>query len=150
MSTAISTAELIRLRLLTPPGAGELPVSVNLQSIDVIVDTQKDIRAMIARAVGNATGCAIVITWQGFRIPDGNASRPRMEHRYSIAVYSVPIIDGGQRPADHVIESIVARLWHWVPDGGHAHGECQVQNGDMVPDSSYLVYDLEVTVPVIF
>jgi hypothetical protein len=58
------------------------------------------------------------------------------------------VIDGENRPADNVMESMVNRLWHWVPDGGHAHGEAEVRNGDMVPDNQFLIYDCEVVIPV--
>ncbi len=148
MSAALDMADMIRNRILTAPTGGEIATTVDLTRIDVIIDRQKPVLSLIKAAVAKATGTAIVITWQGFQVPDQNTSRPRLSHRYNIAVYSKQVIDGENRPADNVIESIVNRLWHWVPDGGHAFGEAEVINGDMVPDNSYLVYDCEVIIPV--
>jgi hypothetical protein len=148
MSAALDMADMIRSRILTAPIGGEIATTVDLTRIDVIIDRQKPVLSLIKAAVAKATGTAIVITWQGFQVPDQNTSRPRLAQRYNIAVYSKQVIDGENRPADNVIESIVNRLWHWVPDGGHAFGEAEVINGDMVPDNSYLVYDCEVVIPV--
>jgi hypothetical protein len=148
MSAALDMADKIRNRILTAPTGGEIATTVDLTRIDVIIDRQKPVLSLIKAAVAKATGTAIVITWQGFQVPDQNTSRPRLAQRYNIAVYSKQVIDGENRPADNVIESIVNRLWHWVPDGGHAFGEAEVINGDMVPDNSYLVYDCEVVIPV--
>lgn len=148
MSAALDMADLIRNRILTAPAVGEIATTVNLTHIDVIIDRQTPVLSLIKAAVAKATGTAIVIMWQGFQVPDQNTTRPRLAHRYTITVYSKQVIDGENRPADNVIESIVNRLWHWVPDGGHSYGEAEVLNGDMVPDKSFLVYDCEVVIPV--
>lgn len=148
MSKALDTAALIRNRLLTAPAQGELPTSVDLTHTDVLIYRQTPIITEVATAVANATGCAIVITWEGFQVPDPNSRSPRLVHRYNVSVWSKPILDAGNRPADHVIESIILRMWHWVPGGGHSHGEAKVSNGDMVPHKSYLIYDCEILIPV--
>lgn len=147
MSAALDMADLIRNRILTAPAVGEIPTTVDLTHIDVIIDRQTPVLSLIKAAVAKASGTAILITWQGFQIPDENTTRPRLEQRYTIAVFSKQVIDGENRPADNVIESIVNRLWHWVPGGGHAHGEAVVRNGDMVPDKQFLIYDCEVVIP---
>ncbi|MDP3850099.1 MAG: hypothetical protein Q8Q59_06335 [Luteolibacter sp.] len=147
MSKAIDMADLIRNRLLTRPAVGEMATSVDLTHIDVIIDRQVAVLSKVKEAVAKASGCAIVIVWTGFQVDDKNLGRPRLSHRYTITVWSKQVVDQGNRPADNVIESIVLRLWHWVPDGGHAFGEAEVINGDMVPDKSYLIYDCEVIIP---
>jgi hypothetical protein len=147
MSAALDMADLIRNRILTAPAVGEIPTTVDLTHIDVIIDRQTPVISQINAAVAKASGTAIVIFWEGFQVPDPNTSRPRLALRYNIRVYSKQVIDGANRPADNVIESIVIRMWHWVPDGGHAHGEANVLNGDMVPDKSFLIYDCEVVIP---
>ncbi len=148
MSGAIKIAKLIRERLLTTPAAGELPTSVDLTKVDVIIDRQVAILSLVEAAVAKVSGCAVVILWQGFQIPDRHTSRPRMAHRFTLTVWSQQVIDDGHRPADLVVESLAARLWQWTPVAGdHAYGELQVGGGDMVPDRSYLVYELEVIAP---
>lgn len=148
MSAALDMADLIRNRILTAPAVGEIATTVDLTRIDVIIDRQTPVLSLINAAVAKATGTAIVIFWEGFQVPDQNTSRPRLAQRYNIRVYSKQVIAGANRPADNVIESIVNRMWHWIPLGGHAYGEAEVSNGDMVPDKSFLIYDCEVVIPV--
>lgn len=147
MSAALEMADMIRNRILTRPAVGELATTVDLTHIDVIVDRQTPVLSLIQAAVAKATGTAIVILWQGFRVLDKHTGRPRLAQSYNISVWSKQVIDGANRPADNVIESIVLRLWQWVPDGGHSYGEAEVSNGDMVPNKSFLVYDCEVVIP---
>jgi hypothetical protein len=147
MSASLDMADLIRTRLLTAPITGELATSVNLTTMEVVIYRQTPIVSQITAAVAKATGGVILITWEGFRIPDGNTARPRLANRYNISVWNKPIIDNNARPADEVVESIINRLWQWVPGGGHAYGEVEVRSGDMVPDKNFLIYDLEITIP---
>lgn len=149
MSTPTDMAELIRNRILTPPAADELATLLDLTHIDVIIYRQQSLDAAVAAAVAKTSGCAITIEWAGFRALDSNASRPRIAEVYNILVYSKPIIDDGARPAELVIKSIIKRMWHWVPQGGHAFDEAVPSSGGIVPSKKYLVYDCEVTVPVI-
>jgi hypothetical protein len=149
MSKALDMADLIRNRILTRPAVGEMATTVDLTHIDVIIDRQTPVLSLIQAAVAKGTGCAIVILWQGFRVLDKHTARPRLAQSYNISVHSKQVIDGANRPADNVIESIVLRLWQWVPDGGHSHGEAEVSNGDMVPNKSYLIYDCEVVIPTV-
>lgn len=147
MSKALDHAELIATRLATAPATGERETTVNLPAIDIIVDRQKNVLSDITKAVAKAGGTAIVILWQGFTTIDKNASAPRLAHRYTITVYSKPVIAGDDLAADDVMESVIQRLWQWIPAGYHANGEVEVQNGGMVPDRSYLIYDCEITIP---
>lgn len=148
MSEALDMADLIRTRLRTAPTGSEIATAVDLTAVDVIIDRQTPVVSLINAAVAKAKGTAIVIFWEGFQVPDPNTTRPRLAQRYNIRVYSKQVVAGTTLPADDVIESIVARMWHWVPGGGHSHGEVEVINGDMVPDKSFLIYDCEVVVPV--
>jgi len=148
MSHLIDHADLIRTRLLTAPVAGELATSLDLTRTEVLVDRQKSILADVQKAVGKAGGSAIVILWQGFQVADKNASTPRIAARYTITVWSKPVMTGSDIPADLVMESILQRLWQWVPAGSHAYGEVTLLNGGLVPDPKYLIYDCELTIPV--
>ena len=148
MSAALDMADLIRTRILTAPTGGELATTLNLTGLDVIIDRQVAILSKIDVAVAKAKGTAVVIFWEGFQVPDANTRKPRLAQRYNIRVYSKQIIGGAAYPADDVLESIIQRLWHWVPVGVHAFGEITVENGDMIPDKSYLIYDCEVVIPV--
>lgn len=148
MSRALDHAELIRTRFLTAPTAGEIPTALDITGVDVIVDRQKNILSDVSKAVAKAAGTAIVILWDGWQVADKNARTPRLAHRYTITVWSRPILAGAALAADEVMESVLKRLWHWRPDGGHAFGEAMPGNGGLVPHKSYLIYDCEVVIPV--
>jgi len=148
MSKQLAIAELIRLRILTTPGAGEIETPCDLTKIDVIVDRQKNLVAKVGAAVSKGSGTAIDIFWGGFVTLEKNATRPRLAHRFTLTVWSQPILSAGQFPADDVIEGIVNRLWHWIPEGGHCLGEAEVLNGGLVPDLKFLKYDCEITIPI--
>lgn len=148
MSAPTDMAEMIRNRILTPPAAGELATLVDLTHTDVIIYRQQSLDAEIKATVGKTTGNCIVIEWSGFRTLDKNASRPRLAETYNVSVWSKPVIDDGANPAELVIKSIVLRMWHWVPEGGHAHDEAEPTNGGVTPSKSFLIYDCEVAVPV--
>jgi hypothetical protein len=147
MSKALDNADLIRTRLLTAPAAGELATRIDITGVDVIVDRQKNILNKVAAAVGKSKGTAIVILWGGFVTSDENASKPRLESRYTISVWSKPVIAQGDLAADDVMEAVIRRIWHWRPGGPHAHGEARVKDGGIVPNASYLIYDCEVVIP---
>ena len=149
MSKALDIAEAIRTRLVTAPAAGELETPCDLTAIPecILVDRQKSVSSLVAAAVAKAGGTAVMILHDDFRVADGNAKRPALELGYSVRVYSKPVLADGDYPADDVVEAIIKRLWQWVPGGGHQHREARVQPGGMIPDRSYLIYEIGVMVP---
>lgn len=147
-STNVDMGELIRARLLTRPAVDELATLVDLTRCEVIVFQQHSLDPKVKAAVGKAEGCAIVIEYAGFRLADKNAGRPKIQETYNIAVWSKPIIDAGNLPADLVRKSIILRMWHWRPVGGHAFGEAVPSDGGISPSKNYLIYDCDVTIPV--
>ena len=150
MSKALQLAELIRTRLLTAPAVGEIATPLSLTGLTVIVDRQKNITSEISVAVAKAKGTAIVILWSSFGVAEKNASTPRLAHRYNISVWSKPVISGDALAADDVLESVINRMWHWLPTGGHVFEEAEVQPGGLVPHAKFLIYDCEVVIPVQF
>lgn len=147
MSKALDHADLIATRLAAAPAAGELATTIDITAVDIIIDRQKNILSEVSKSVAKASGTAIVILWQGFVTIDKHASSPRLAHRYNISVYSKPVIAGAALLADDVMESVIQRLWQWIPAGAHAYGEATVENGGLMPDRSFLVYDCEVIIP---
>ena len=147
-TTNTDMGELIRVRLLTAPGAEEFATLVDLTKVEVLVYQQHSLEAEIKAAVGKASGCAVVIEYAGFRVQDKNAGRPKLQETYNIAVWSKPVIDAGNFPADLVRKSIILRMWHWRPVGGHAFGEAVPSDGGVTPSKIFLIYDCDVTIPV--
>lgn len=150
MSKALDNADLIRTRLLTAPTENEIPTTVDLTTLtdEIIVDRQKSILTSVTTAVAKATGTAITILWAGWTVADKNARTPRLAHRYTVTIWSRPVIAGDALPADDVAESAINRLWHWRPVGAHAFSEAQPENGGLVPNKSFLIYDFEVVIPI--
>jgi hypothetical protein len=147
-STNTDMGKLIRERLLTPPGADEFATLVDLTKAEVLVYQQLSLDSEIKAAVAKASGCAVVIEYSGFRTAEKNAGRPKLVETYNIAVWSKPIIDAGNLPADLVRKSIILRMWQWRPKGGHAFGEALPTEGGVSPSTSFLIYDCDVTIPV--
>jgi hypothetical protein len=148
MSHALDIADLIAARLAAAPATGELAVTQDITGCPILVDRQKNLLSDIQKAVGKTGGTAIVILWQGFTSVDDNAGTPRLLLRYTISVWSKPILTSGDLPADDIMETILRRLWQWLPESGHAFGEMKLKSGGLVPDSRFLIYDCEVSVAV--
>lgn len=147
MSQALDHADLIRTRLLTPPGAGDLPTAIDLRRVPVIVDRQKDIVAEVTKTVAGTTGCAIVILWNGWTVVDKNARTPRLAHAYKLTVVTRPVMSAACLPADEIMEAALLRLWQWQPTGGHSHGEARVGDGSMLRDDTFLIYECDLVIP---
>lgn len=152
MSKALDIADLIKNRLLAAPLPGEIATPADLTALapdGIIVDRQKDILTAVKVRVAKALGTAVVILWDGHAVADPNARRPAMDLSYTIRVYSKPVLAAGDLAADDVMESVINRLWQWVPQGGHPHREARLQPGGLVPDRVFLIYDCGVLVPAI-
>jgi hypothetical protein len=147
MSAALTTAALIRTRLITAPAVGEQATSVDLTAVEMVVYEQTDLEAEVNRAVAKGSGAAVVIAWSGFDVPDKNTSKPRLGHRFTLGVFGRHKLATAAKPADGIVESIVTRLWQWVPSGVHTHGMVEITGCELSPDETFLIYNLTVTVP---
>jgi hypothetical protein len=147
-TTNTQIGKLIRERLLAPPAADELATLVDLSKAEILVFEQQSVELQITSALAKASGCAVVIDYTGFTLGDKNAGRPRLVETYKISVISKPVIDRGNLPAELVRKSIILRMWHWRPRGGHAFGEVTPTQGGITPSEDFLIYDCDVTIPV--
>jgi len=147
MSKALDHADLMALRIVSAPASGEEPTTIDITTVACVVDRQKDINSVIAEAVAKDAGTAIVILWQGFTTLDQDSPNPRLANRYTVSVYSQPVIAGENLAADDVMESVIQRLLGWVPAGGNYSDRAQINNGGMMPDRTWLIYDCEVVIP---
>jgi hypothetical protein len=136
MSRMLDIADAIKTRLESRAALEEIPV---------VVDRQKDIAVLIAKSVGRSKGSCITILWDGFGVPDPNTSGPQVTSRYTLRTWSRPVINN-ETPADELVEEICKALHHWIPVGVHAFGEMTVSGGDFVPDSKWLIYEVDVEV----
>lgn len=149
MSEFYKIAEIVRERFLTAPAAGELATPLDItDGIDILVLEEGDTTSKVAQAVAKARGAAIEIQWIGWRVADKNAHRPRLDAVYNIYVFSRLIITGEALRADDVVQSVLLRLWHWIPRGAHAFGEVRPGGGDLTRGKKYMAYDFDLTIPV--
>lgn len=147
MSVSLDHAVLIQNRLATAPVAGELTTALDITGVPSNVDRYGAILGDIQAAVQKAAGTFISILWDGWTTLDGNASSPRIGCRYTIAVWARTVREPTALAPDDVMEAIMRRMWHWIPAGKTVRGEVQMGAGGVVPNKSFLVYDLEVIIP---
>lgn len=152
MSKISKIAEKIVERLGSARTETELSTPIDISGIPVIFDRQTDIRSKVDRKMEEASGAVLTLLYQGWRIEDENASRPRVMQIYTLELHARYIllqddINGGAKWADDVIESVILRLWHWRPELDHVYGECKPGDGDMLPDQRRLSYSCNVEVP---
>jgi hypothetical protein len=136
VSRVLNIADAIKTRLESRPA---------LAGVDVIVDRQKDLSTLVAKGVGRAKGSCITILWDGFSVPDANASGPQVTSRYTLRTWSRPIIND-EVPADELVEEVAKALHHWIPEGVHSFGEMTITGGDFTPDAKWLIYEVEAQV----
>lgn len=152
MSAELDDADLIRTRLMTPPDAalGELAVDLDITGLDPIIDRQQDITTKLKGVVAKDNGVAIVIAVQDYSNFSASTAVPRPDLGYTITVWGKAVRDQGTYPAAQVMKSIIRRLWQWNPRGGHSMGEVKLGSGGRVPNGSYTVFDLTITIPTNF
>lgn len=141
MATALAT------RITTAPTGGEPATTVNLTGIPVIVDKQKDLLTELNKAVGKSEGVAVVILWDGFDEIDPFAPEPRVMNRYTVTIFSRPILTATALAADDVMESILTRLWRWAPSNGHQSNAVQIGGAKFIPDERFSIYSLDLKLP---
>lgn len=135
MSRVIDIADAIKDRLAAQAA---------LATVEIVVDRQKDLVAKLQKLVGKTKGTLITILWEGFVVPDIQASGPRIVSRYVVRAWSRPVISDDV-PADVLVTTLVKALHHWQPEAGvHNFGEMFVTDGDFVPDDKHLIYEVSV------
>lgn len=150
MSLELDDAEVIRTRLMTAPNPAlkELAVELDITAIDPVIDRQKDISTKIKAMVQKAGGISIVIEVDDYQnFTSGGGGVPRADLGYTLRVYGKDIIDQGQHPVTQVMKSVIRRLWHWTPRGGHSHGEVSIRGGGRIPHASMTIFELNFTIP---
>lgn len=141
-------ADKIRERILAAPTGMELATPLDITGVEVVVVRQNEIYGKIQAATAKTSGTAITIMSEGFQSLHKDHRRPRLAQTYNICVWSRPIIAGNALLAESVMESIICRLWRWMPAGSYVFGEAEVRNGGLVPDTKFLRIDCEVVIPL--
>lgn len=134
MSTFLDKADEIadRLRAVT-----------RLESVEIIVDRQKDIAAEFAKAMGKAKGGVIIILFDGYRPNDEDVAESVLISSYSITIWTKPILRGDQAPADDIVEETHRALHGWKHDFYCQHNAI-VRSGRIIPDQRFLIHELQL------
>lgn len=137
MSQFYDTADLI---------AAHLQTVVGLESLVIVVDRQRDIASELRKAISKQSGCLALITWTGAPNEDESADGPRFVSRYTVTLFSKPVIRSGETAADDVIETIAAALHDFRPNGSF-YDRIVVTGIDPVFDEDLLIYRINLTTP---
>lgn len=121
---------------------------VILDGIEVVVDRQLSIDTKVKMAMGKAKRSCVTILWS--RAGTENAASMVSEPTYTVRGYFRPAIredDADAAKADDVMEAIAPALTGWHPSAGsHTHETLQpVGDIDLVPDKTYLIYEMAFT-----
>lgn len=137
MSKFYDTADLIAAHLKTVDLLGSLPI---------VVDRQKDIASELRNAIAKQSGCLILVTWAGAPNDDQSADGPRFLSRYTVTLFSKPVIRLGETAADDIMEAIATALHDYRPTGNF-HDRLVITGIDPVPDDELLIYRINLTTP---
>lgn len=122
-----------------------------LAGVPVVIDQQKDIKAEIETAVAKIRGCCVSILFVGFRSVDKDTPGPRVRARYELRAWGLPIVQETLNeflPAETCLAQVAKALHHFRPDGRTVLDEVTVEDGDLVPDLDFLIYETFVSVVI--
>ena len=124
-----------------------LNASALLQGVEAMVSRQKDLTNEINQRALKIGGAAVIVQFEGFRNPDRNAAvNPTVARRYSVTIYTRPLMREGETPADDVVEYVARSLHNWdIPEATSGAAEITVDDCDIVPDKSFLIHQLSIT-----
>lgn len=126
--------------------AAHLKTVVSLAKLPIVVDRQKDILSELKSAIAKQSGCLILVTWAGAPNDDQSADGPRFASRYTVTLFSKPVIRHGETAADDIVEAIATALHDYRPNGNF-HDRVVVTGIDPVPDEELLIYRVNLTTP---
>ena len=126
--------------------AARLNAHLTLGNVSTVVDRQKDIASEINKRVLKAGGAVIVILFEGFTNASGAVSgQTSVTRRYTVSIYSKPVLRDGETPADDIVELVAKILHNWdIDETTTQAAEITVTGCDMLPDRNYLIYTLDV------
>lgn len=126
--------------------AAHLEAHAPLAGVDVIVDRQKDIESMVAGAIEKSRGLCITIGFLGFSNAADETPGPLIQPRFAVRCWGLPILNGDDGITADFAAMEVARALHLalLDSAEHSFERLYVEDGDLVPDASFLIYELTV------
>lgn len=139
MSKFYDIADAIVAHLATVPALAGVPF---------VVDRQKDIGSELRKVVAKQAGCLAIVTWAGAPNDDLSADGPRFNCKYTVTLFSKPVIRSGETAADDIIEAMAAALHdHRFSATAHYSTRLVVTGIDPVPAEELLIYRINLTTP---
>lgn len=123
--------------------AARLKSVLELESVEIIVDRQKDIAAEFSKAMGKAKGGVIIILFDGYRPNEEDVAESVLVSSYSITIWTKPVLRGGQPPADDLVESVHRALHGWQHDF-YCQNNAIVRRGRIIPNQRFLIHELQL------
>lgn len=111
MSRSLTKADAIAAHLATLPALSGMDISVHREQ-----DLLSQVNTAFEKAAG--TGC-VIVKWLGGKNPDRKSGQLRLGGRYSVSLWTKPVIADDETPADDLIEAM----------GGHLHGWVDTRQG---------------------
>lgn len=113
-----------------------------IAGMSVIVNREEDLLSQVNAGIEKAAGQGcVVIKWLGGSNPDRKSKLLRIGARYSISLWTVPVLYDGPEaevprlPADDMIEKIAEAIHGWVdPRPGALIHRLEVEDIAVVPD----------------
>ncbi len=136
MSKTYDVAEKIKVFLESVSG---------LETVPFVVNRQRDIAKAPKIAIGKQVGCIAIIDWVESNNQDLTADGPRFVSRYSITLFSKPVIKTGFY-ADDIIEAIETALHdHRIDVNDHFRDRVVVLGTTTIDHPELLVNQTNIT-----
>lgn len=140
MSKFYDTADLIVTHLKT--------VSA-LSSVDIVADRQMDIAAELRKAIAKQIGGLAVVTWIGSPNEDLSADGPRFLSKFTVTLFTKPVLRAGDTPADDMAEAIATALHDYRFAANSHYSSRLVCTGiDPIQADELLAYRINLSTPI--
>lgn len=136
MSAFLDKADEIKTRLETVEA---------LEGIDILVDRQKDIKGDFAKAIAKKKGAAIIIFFQGYETHEEKVQESHVTSDFVITIWSKPILQKDQVSAGDILSEVHQSLHAWQHSSS-CRDLADVSRGRLVPNKSYLIYEVRTKI----
>jgi len=124
-----------------------LKVSELLKNARILVDRQRDIKAECDKVTSQQVGNLILIAWTGSTNNDPTADGPHFLSKFTVTVFSKPVLRTRFTHADDIVETC-AKLLHDFRPNGSFHKRLIVTGVDPLSvGEELLAYQIKLTTP---
>lgn len=117
--------------------------SLGLEDVEVVVDRQLNIAALVETKTAKAGAVAVVILWTGCGIVGESGKSFVTRPQFDVRVYASGVVEIAKAVrVDDVIEKILPAVHEWKPtESTTYHNQYKVTGDvDLVPDKKLIIY----------